>query len=122
MKKILLGLGAVATAVAPIVVAVSCADEKPKYSNAINNVPTRYKIGYDSASLKTLLDEFAQGNKAAKYSEIMEAISIGTTDGSVLMDEVTFSLVGNVLTKTQLFKMQGKTYTIETIFTISPAT
>ena len=122
MKKLLLGLGSVATIVAPIVVVVSCADEKPEYKDSITRVSTKYANGQGSESLKKLLVEFANNNEASKHSEIMSAIGVSDGGEIVLMDEITFELVGNVLTKTQLFKTPGKTLTITTIFTIAPAT
>ena len=122
MKKILLGLGSVATVVAPIVAVVSCADEKPEYKDSISRISTTYAHGQDSTTLEKLLTEFANGNKASKHSEIMTAIGMNDGGEIVLMGEITFVLVGNILTKTQLFKVPGKTVTITTVYTIALST
>ena len=118
MKKLLLGLGAVATVVAPIVAVVSCADEKPKSHSDI--VQAKYDTGQDSTKLMALVTAFNSSGSAADYNAIMDAISQDDTGG--LIDSPKFALVGDILTKTLTSTFDGKQYTTKTVYHITHTT
>ena len=118
MKKLLLGLGSVATIVAPIVVVVSCADEKPKVH--IDNKQPTYATGHNHDSVQELIAAFKKTDSVHDYNAIMTAIGIG--DGREgFFSGITFSLVGDVLTKSFATPHDGQPHIVKTVYTIAPA-
>ena len=100
MKKLLLGLGAVTSIIAPITAVVACSNGK-KSGTYSSQIRQKYAIGKDSASLKLLVDDYASAKDKSKFLAIMTEISNIADNTGMAYDrspEPEISLDGDTLT------------------------